>query len=103
MSKRTPVIWTDAPAGGGTGVQMSKVYPPPSLRWLVWHDGEIVRFCESVDQAFAWCMMIQSNGVEIIDTLHEIANNLDRRDTVPAGELERKEEGVEDTTEVRGC
>ncbi len=92
MPKRAPVIWTGTPAAGGTGVQMSKVYPAPSLRWLVWYSGKIVRFCESVDQAFAWCTMIQTNGVEIIDTLHEIANNLHRQDTVPADELERKEE-----------
>ena len=92
MLKRAPVIWTGTPAAGGTGVQMSKVYPAPSLRWLVWHDGEIVRFCESVDQAFAWYFLIQAEGPGIIDTLHEIANNLDRQDTVPADELERKEE-----------
>ncbi len=95
MAKRAPVIWTDAPAAGGTGVQMSKVYPAPSLRWLVWYSGKIVRFCESIDQAFAWCMIIQTNGPGIIDTLHEIANNLDRQDTVPADELERKEEDEE--------
>ena len=67
MARIAPTIWTDTPAGG-TGVQMSKVYPAPDLRWLVWYGGEIVRFCDSVDQAFAWYMMIQSSGLGIIDT-----------------------------------
>ncbi len=91
MARIAPIIWTDTPACG-TGVQMSKVYPAPSLRWLVWYSGKIVRFCESVDQAFAWYFLIQAEGPGIIDTLHEIANNLDRQDTTPSDELERKEE-----------
>ncbi len=91
MTKMAPHIWLAKPPCG-TGVQMSKVYPAPSLRWLVWYGGKIVRFCESVDQAFAWYFLIQAEGPGIIDTLHEIANNLDREDTVPADELERKYE-----------
>ena len=51
-----------------------------------------VTLCESPDQAFAWYMLIQSEGPGIIDTLQEIANNLDRQDAVPPDELERKEE-----------
>jgi hypothetical protein len=70
---------------------MSKVYPASSLRWLVWYGGKIVRFCESVDQAFAWYMLIQANGVGIIDTLQKIADNLDRQDSVSFEDLERKE------------
>ncbi len=91
MARIAPVIWTDTPACA-TGVQMSKVYPAPSLRWLVWYGGKIVRFCESVDQAFAWYFLIQSKGLGVIDTLQEIADNLDRQDTVPSDDLERKEE-----------
>ncbi len=91
MARIAPIIWTDTPACY-TGVQMSKVYPAPSLRWLVWYSGKIVRFCESVDQAFAWYFLIQAKGLGIIDTLQEIADNLDRQDTVPSDELERKEE-----------
>lgn len=98
MARIAPVIWTDTPACG-TGVQMSKVYPAPSLRWLVWYSGEIVHFCESVDQAFAWYMLIQAEGLEIIDTLHDIANNLDRQDTVPSDELKRKEEDASTSEE----
>ena len=91
MARIAPVIWVDTPPCG-TGIQMSKVYPAPELRWLVWYGGKIVRFCESPDQAFAWYMLIQSEGPGIIDTLQEIANNLDRQDAVPSDELERKEE-----------
>ena len=89
MARIAPIIWTDTPACH-TGVQMSKVYPAPSLRWLVWYGGKIVRFCESVDQAFAWYMLIQAEGPGIIDTLQEIADNLDRQNTVSADKLERK-------------
>ena len=98
MASRSPVIWTNKPPCG-TGVQMSKVYPAPSLRWLVWYGGKIVRFCESVDQAFAWYMLIQAEGPGIIDTLHEIASNLDRQDTVPSDELERKEKDASTSEE----
>ena len=93
MARIAPVIWVDTPPCG-TGVQMSKVYPAPQLRWLVWYGGKIVRFCESVDQAFAWYFLIQAEGLKIIDTLQEIANNLNRQDTVFFDELERKEKDV---------
>ena len=92
MGRIAPVLWTDTPVCG-TGVQMSKVYPAPQLRWLVWYGGEIGRFCESVDQAFAWYMLIQANGLGIIDTLQEMLDDLDRaKDSVPWNELERKKE-----------
>ena len=94
MARIAPVIWTDTPVCG-TGVQMSKVYPPPQLRWLVWYGGKIVRFCESVDAAFAWYMLIQSKGLGIIDTLQELADTLETEQnatTTGAQELERKEE-----------
>ena len=90
MARIAPVIWTDTPVCG-TGVQMSKVYPAPGLRWLVWYGGEIVRFCESVDAAFAWYFLVQAKGPDVVAELQEIADNLDRQDTVPFDELERKE------------
>ncbi len=75
MAKIAPKIWTDTPPCG-TGVQMSKVYPAPGLRWLVWYGGQIVRFCKSVDQAFVWYMLIQAKGLdEAVDTLQEIADS----------------------------
>ena len=93
MARIAPVIWTDTPACG-TGIQMSKVYPAPQLRWLVWYGGEIVRFCKNVDQAFAWYFLIQAEGLEAIDKLQWIANNLDEhiRGATPWEELERKED-----------
>ena len=91
MARIAPIIWTDTPVCG-TGIQMSKVYPAPRLRWLVWYGGKIVRFCDSPDQAFAWYFLIQAKGLGIINTLQDIASNLDRQDSVPFDELERKEE-----------
>lgn len=93
MARIAPVIWTDTPACG-TGVQMSKVYPPPALRWLVWYGGQIIRFCESPDQAFAWYFLAQMKGVDIAAELQELADNLDAEQNaaVPFDELERKEE-----------
>lgn len=92
MARIAPKIWTDTPPCG-TGVQMSKVYPAPGLRWLVWYGGEIIRFCDSPDQAFAWYFLIQAKGLGVIDTLQEMSDNFDHiEDFVPFDELERKEE-----------
>ncbi len=63
-----PHIWLAKPPCG-TGVQMSKVYPVPQLRWLVWYGGKIVRFCESPDQAFAWYFLVQAEGPDIAERL----------------------------------
>ena len=93
MARIAPIIWTDTPAGG-TGVQMSKVYPAPELRWLVWYGREIIRFCDSPDQAFAWYFLAQAKGPDIAIELQAIADNLDAEQNaaVPFDELERKEE-----------
>ena len=84
MARIAPIIWTDTPPCG-TGVQMSKVYPAPQLRWLVWYGEKIVRFCESPDQAFAWYFLIQAEGPEIIDEGARPADEV-------FAELEREEE-----------
>ena len=93
MARIAPVIWTDTPACG-TGVQMSKVYPAPQLRWLVWYGGQIVRFCESPDQAFAWYFLFQAEGPGITAKLQELADSYDADGVyrAPVDELERKEE-----------
>jgi len=75
MARIAPVIWTDTPVCG-TGVQMSKVYPVPHLRWLVWYGGQIVRFCDSPDQAFAWYFLIQAHGLGVINRFRRIAKSI---------------------------
>lgn len=91
MARIAPVIWTDTPVCG-TGVQMSKVYPAPGLRWLVWYGGKIVRFCPSPDAAFAWYFLFQAKGPGVADELQELADNVGQQDNVLWSELERKEE-----------
>ncbi len=77
MARIAPKIWIDTPPCG-TGVQMSKVYPTPQLRWLVWYGGEIVRFCDSPDQAFAWHFLFQAEGPDIAERLQTMADTYEK-------------------------
>ena len=93
MARIAPIIWTDTPACH-TGVQMSKVYPAPSLRWLVWYGGQIIRFCESPDQAFAWYFLIQAEGPDIAERLQTMV------DTYEKFGREEEDEGSDNNSDV---